>query len=203
MVDTRDITDDYGPGDTFPYSGAYLFWELFAVFDHETALSLGLACTMVYIVLVIMYGDFITSAIVLMMVGFVDVMILGMLHFWGEALNSVTISNIVIAVGLSVDYNAHLAHAFKNATGTRNERAIKALDNVGISIIHGAFSTFLAVLVLSLSESYIFVTFFKAFFGIVLFGSMHGLILLPVILSWIGVPSTNSEDCDSDSGSVQ
>jgi hypothetical protein len=31
--------------------------------------------------------------------------------------------------------------------------------------------------------------FFRAFFGIVVFGSAHGLILLPVLLSWMGVAS--------------
>lgn len=199
MEDTRAITDDYGPGDSFPYSGSYLFWEGYAVFDKETALSLGLACMMVFIVLVLMMGDFITSGIVLLMVGSTDVCILGMLYFWGEDLNAVSIANIVIAVGLSVDYNAHIAHAFKGATGTREERVIKSLDTIGVSVIHGAFSTFLAVCVLALSQSYIFVLFFKAFFGIVLFGTLHGILLLPVILSWIGVPSTYMEPTKEES----
>ena len=202
MEDTRDITDDYGPGDSFPYNGAYLFWESYAIFKRETALSIGLACMMVYIITVIMMADFITAAIVLLMVGMVDICILGMLAFWGEDLNSISIANIVIAVGIAVDYNAHLAHAFKGAEGTREERVIKALDTIGLSIFHGAFSTFLAVLVMSFSESYIFILFFKAFFGIVVFGITHGLILLPVILSWIGRPSTHVEHEKSGRGDV-
>ena len=42
------------------------------------------------------------------------------------------------------------------------------------------------MLILSTSKSYIFVIFFKQFFGICLFGSAHGLCLLPVLLSIIG-----------------
>ena len=42
------------------------------------------------------------------------------------------------------------------------------------------------MLILSSSKSYIFVIFFKQFFGICLFGALHGLLLLPVLLSLIG-----------------
>jgi Niemann-Pick C1 protein len=149
MIDTREITDDYGPGDSFPYNGTYLFYEQYAVFARETALSVGLACMMVYIVTVIMFADFITSGIVLLMVGMIDINILGMLYFWGLTLNAVTIAMIVISVGIAVDYNAHIAHAFKNVAGSREDRVIKSLETLGVSVLHGAISTLLAVLVLS------------------------------------------------------
>jgi len=159
MDDTRDITDDDGPGDSFPYSRDYLGWETFAVFERETALSLGLSCLMAFIILVILTADFRTAAIVLLMVGITDICILGLMAFWGSELNAVTIANIVIAVGISVDYNAHIAIAFNNAQGTRDERVIIALDTVGISVLHGAFSTFLAILALVGSKTYIFTSF--------------------------------------------
>lgn len=57
---------------------------------------------------------------------------------------------------------------------------------MGSSVFHGAFSTFLAILPLSLSASYIFVVFFKMWFGIIIFGVANGFILLPVLLSFIG-----------------
>jgi predicted RND superfamily exporter protein len=197
MKDMRDITDDYGPGDSFPYNHRFPFYEQYAVFAKETALSIGLACMMVYIITVIMFADFVTSTLVLLMVGMVDINILGMLYFWDTTLNAITIANIVISIGIAVDYNSHIAHAFKSSTGTRNERVIKALDTLGVSVLHGAASTFLAIVVLAASQSYIFRVFFKSFFGIVVFGFSHGLILLPVILSWVGVASNVTEE-DSD-----
>jgi len=39
---------------------------------------------------------------------------------------------------------------------------------------------------LSGSKSYIFVVFFKAWFGIIIFGMGNGFILLPVLLSYVG-----------------
>ena len=45
--------------------------------------------------------------------------IAGSLYFWGLSINTVTAILLVLVVGLSVDYAAHVAHAFMRATGTR------------------------------------------------------------------------------------
>ena len=57
---------------------------------------------------------------------------------------------------------------------------------MGTSVFHGAFSTFLAIVVLSPSKSYVFVTFFKMWFGIIVFGVANGFVLLPVLMSLCG-----------------
>ena len=61
---------------------------------------------------------------------------------------------------------------------------------MGSSVFHGAFSTFLAIVVLSPSKSYIFTSFFRMWFGIIIFGVSNGFILLPVLLSLCGPLST-------------
>lgn len=57
---------------------------------------------------------------------------------------------------------------------------------MGSSVFHGGFSTFLAIIALSAAQSYIFVVFFRLWFGIIVFGMANGFLLLPVILSFIG-----------------
>ena len=47
-------------------------------------------------------------------------------------------------------------------------------------------TTFLALIVLADSTSHAFLTFFKVFFLTVVIGMCHGVIFLPVLLSWIG-----------------
>jgi hypothetical protein len=62
----------------------------------------------------------------------------------------------------------------------------KALHHLGLPIIQGSVSTILGVTALIAAPSYIFVTFFKIVFMVMLFGALHGLLLLPVLLSIFG-----------------
>lgn len=57
---------------------------------------------------------------------------------------------------------------------------------MGSSVFHGGFSTFIAIFMVAFGTTYIFKTFFREWFGIILFGMMNGFLLLPVILSFIG-----------------
>ena len=70
-------------------------------------------------------------------------------------------------------------------------KARSALGSMGSSVFHGAFSTFLAIIVLAPSKSYIFNSFFKMWFGIILYGVANGFILLPVLLACFGPLNTN------------
>ncbi len=94
-----------------------------------------------------------------------------------RGLNIDTIAAILvtIALGLSVDYSAHIGHAFMVATGTRQERVYHTLVDIGPAVLNGGFSTFLAFGMLMTSQSIIFRTFFKIFFLVVFFGLFHGL----------------------------
>ena len=57
------------------------------------------------------------------------------------------------------------------------------LENMGVAVFNGAVSTFLAVLLLGGSLSYVFITFFRQLFLCIVFGLTHGLVLLPVLMS--------------------
>ena len=57
---------------------------------------------------------------------------------------------------------------------------------MGSSVFHGGFSTFVALSVLAPANTYLFMVFYRMWFGIILFGMANGFLLLPVILSFIG-----------------
>lgn len=104
----------------------------------------------------------------------------------GLTFNTVTSVDLVLAVGVAVDYSAHIAHSFTMQEGTRKERARLALKEIGGDVFSGAFTTWLAVVLMGLATHYIFRTFFKMFFCITVTGVWHGLVVLPVVLSLIG-----------------
>ena len=107
---------------------------------------------------------------ILICVALVDLFVLALTTYWNVAINSISMINIVIAIGLAVDYSAHIGHAFLvydapkvDEEGNeltdferRVEKSRGALTSMGASVFHGAFSTFLAIVVLSGSKSYIF-----------------------------------------------
>merc|ERR1712062_640602 len=76
----------------------------------------------------------------------------------------------------------------------RNKRMMMAWSEVRPSVVNGGFSTFLAFALLMMSQSYIFKSFFKIFFLVVLFGLFHGLVFLPVVLRICGPASSASDD---------
>lgn len=123
------------------------------------------------------------SLIIFTMLLLVLVDVIGFAHFWGLPIDAVTTVNAVVALGLSVDFNAHMGKAYLDAKGAGDARMVHALKHMGPPVFSGGASTLIAALVLSAADSYIFINFFRMLFMTVAFGLSHGLILLPVSLS--------------------
>jgi len=113
--------------------------------------------------------------------------VLGFMWLWGLTIDGVTVCYTIIAIGLAVDYSAHVGEAFVlSQKETKAQRVTDALYRVGASVFNGGFSTFLAVVAMANSQTYVFRVFFKQFFLVTSMGLFHGLIVLPVLLSWFG-----------------
>jgi len=65
----------------------------------------------------------------------------------GVSLNSVSMVNLVMAIGLVVDYNLHIIHSFmvQDSKLSRDERVVCAMREIGMSVFFGILSTFIAV----------------------------------------------------------
>lgn len=68
----------------------------------------------------------------------------------------------------------------------KDYRMRKSLVAIAPAILHGGLSTILAVALLAFSEVYVFVSFFKIFVLVVVFGLYNGLVLLPILLANFG-----------------
>jgi len=66
------------------------------------------------------------------------------------------------------------------------ERVKDSMYALGMPITQGAITTIVGVIGLVLAPSYIFNTFFKMVLLVIVLGALHGLILLPVLLSFLG-----------------
>ena len=113
--------------------------------------------------------------------------LLGTLQWAGLYINVVTYVCMVISIGLLVDFLMHIVLKYYESPGkTREDKVKYTLETMGGSILVGGLSTFLGTIPLAFSTSVILRTVFTAFFSMVTLGVLHGLILLPVVLSLLG-----------------
>lgn len=118
---------------------------------------------------------------------------LGVLQLFGYSINVITYMILVMSIGLLVDFIMHvLLRYYESEFPTRDEKVKDALATMGSSILVGGMSTFLGTVPLIFSTSEIFSTVCLAFLTMVFLGITHGLILLPVILSYVGTEETIS-----------
>jgi Niemann-Pick C1 protein len=197
--------------EVFPYSVFYIFFDQYATIVRLTATLLGSALALILVISSILLGSVKTGAVVTATVIMIVVDIIGTMAIFNVSLNAVSLVNLIICVGIGVEFCAHIARAFmfpsravmeraKNKFRGRDARAWTALVNVGGSVISGITITkLLGVTVLAFTKSKIFeIYYFRIWLALVVFAATHALIFLPVALSLVG--GDGYIDPESDGG---
>ena len=198
MKDVRRVADKYANLDITVFSPMFIYTEQYVGILPNTLQNLGIAtCSMLIISLLLIphpvVSLWVTVSIVSICVG-----VVGYMALWDVHMDTISMINIIMCIGFCVDFTAHITYAFVSSQMIeRSDRVRDALYNLGMPILQGSMSTILAVVVLAASFSYIFRTFFKVMFLVILFGSLHGMFLLPVILSIIGPKGSENDVEDS------
>ena len=184
-------------GKVFATSQAYSSYITMEIITMELCRNMAMALIVVFVSTLILIANLATSVIVLITVTLTVVNVAGYAYFWGLSIDTLFAIFMTISIGLCVDYSAHIAHAFTVEEGSSNERMKKTLIKTGPAVLNGGISTFLSFVLLFASKSIIFLTFFKIFFLVVLFGLFHGLLFLPVVLSLVGSKSNDGQQLES------
>ena len=115
-------------------------------------------------------------------------------------LNAISVVNIVVALGLSVEFCAHIIIFYmkspKSNSLTPNVDYIKySLKNVGVSVLVGIMTTkVIGVFVLLFAPSKVFqIYYFRMYFFLIVVGFFHGFMLLPIFLTYVNVRSKDDE----------
>lgn len=190
--------------EVFPYSVFYIFFDQYSTIVRLTATLLGSALGLILIISSILLGSVMTGVVVTVTVIMIVTDIIGTMAVFNVSLNAVSLVNLVICVGIGVEFCAHIARAFMFPSRALMERAVMeraskkfrardarawaALVNVGGSVFSGITITkLLGVCVLAFTRSKIFeIYYFRIWLALVVFAATHALIFLPVALSLVG-----------------
>ena len=197
----------------FPYSKFYIFFDQYASIIHLTGTLLGSALAIIFVLSAALLGSIATGLVITLTVAMIVVDVIGCMSLFSVSLNAISLVNLVICVGIGVEFCAHIARAFtypsksvmekaKSKFRGRDLRAWTALTNVGGSVFSGITITkFLGVFVLAFTRSKIFeIYYFRIWLALVILAALHSLVWLPVALSLVGGdgkppprPPTNSQ----------
>ena len=185
--------------DVFPYSKHYIFFDMYATIVQLSTALVGAALAFILIIVSLLLGSFATGIVVTITVCMIVVDIVGTMALANVSLNAVSLVNIIICVGIGVEFCAHIARAYTVPSTSilerapskfrgKEARAWAALVNVGGSVFSGITITkLLGVFVLAFTRSKIFeIYYFRVWLALVLWAALHALIFLPVALSFFG-----------------
>eukprot|EP00752_Nemacystus_decipiens_P014689 g13085.t1 len=182
----RDVMDR-SPLEPRPFasSGIFLYVEQFLVIYEELITNFLLALAAVALLSLVVLRTVRVVLLVCVTVFIIDIELLGFVYHWGLEVNAINVIELIMAVGLVVDYMVHIVHFFlhQDPTIAKDLRIGRALGEIGPSVVVGAITTFLGIMPMAFANNVIFRVFFRMFFVIITFGFFHGVVFIPVALS--------------------
>lgn len=114
----------------------------------------------------------------------IEIGVIGFMSLWDVRLDVISMINLILSIGFSVDFSSHIVYSFSTSTiSNPSERVKDALFGMGFPIIQCSMTTILGVVLFTLVPSYMYRSFFKVIFLVTFFGTMHALFVLPTMLS--------------------
>ncbi|XP_072169990.1 patched domain-containing protein 3-like [Diadema setosum] len=177
------------------FSPFFIVYEQYARIRSVTIQNLSIAVAAMFVVAFFLIPNLICSVVVALCIASIEVGIVGYMSLWDVRLDSISMINLILCIGFSVDFSAHITYSFlsgqeeydgRHMLSIASQHAVMALYSLGMPILQGAISTIIAIIALNWSTSYIFVAFFKVMLLVMLFGILHSLVFLPVLLSSFG-----------------
>jgi Niemann-Pick C1 protein len=180
--------------DIYPYSVFYVYFEQYLYIEKVAVVNVLLALSSIACLSFVILQNVAASVVIVIVVLMIVLDLVGLMSVWGVSLNAISVVNIVMAVGVSVEFCIHIISTFirmkpesmqKSEHLSNGPRVAQAMIEMGSCVISGIFLTkFVGILVLYFAKSDLFeIYYFRMYLLICLIAGAHGLILLPSILT--------------------
>ncbi|KAG8441015.1 hypothetical protein GDO86_006668 [Hymenochirus boettgeri] len=174
----------------FPYTITYVFYEQYLSIVEEGLFTLALCLVPTFAVCCILLGMDLRSGLInLITIIMIIVDTVGVMTLWGIDYNAISLINLVTAIGISVEFVSHLTRSFAiSCKSSKVARAKEATIYMGSAVFAGVAMTNLpGIIVLAFANAQLIqIFFFRLNLTITLLGLVHGLIFLPVVLTYFG-----------------
>lgn len=199
VKDLRQLVRD-GPVNASVFHPYFVFFDQFELVRPTSVQSMVIGALIMMLVSFIFIPNILCSLWVAFSIVSIELGVAGYMALWDVNLDSISMINLIMCIGFSVDFTAHICYTYMSSKHRRPDARVReALYSLGMPIFQGAVSTVLGCIALLLAQSYIFLVFFKMIFLVIIFGALHGLFLLPVLLSLFGPGSCSSFSDEDDS----
>lgn len=193
VKDLRRLVHD-SPLNASIFHPYFVFFDQYALVRPTSVQSMIVGAIIMMLISFIFIPNILCSLWVAFSIVSIEMGVAGYMALWDVNLDSISMINLIMCIGFSIDFTAHICYTFMTSKSSDSaERVREALYSLGMPIFQGSVSTILGCIALLLADSYIFLVFFKMIFLVITFGALHGLFLLPVLLSLFG-PVSCSKD---------
>lgn len=185
----------------FAFSPFYIFFVQYETIVRLTFTLLAIAMVIIALISLVLLGSLKASLVLVMTIILILVNIGGVLSVWNVSLNAVSLVNLIICVGLAVEFCIHITRGYLKAEDVIEDqvtsklprdkptaKAFNSLVNIGGSVLGGITLTkLIGIMVLAFTRSQIFeVYYFRMWILLIFIAAVHSLCFLPVMLTYFG-----------------
>lgn len=177
------IEDSPLKGKAFAYGDIFTYWQVFLELEPELVKIFCIDMVVIFVINLLLLRSAvaaITSTVACMAI---------VLEIYGLAMtflmfNVFVAATLLMAMGITIEFTAHLAAAFAFARGAPSERLGHAMAHTFPALIEGSISTLCGLLPMAWHAiPFIVDYFFKLLLLVVVVGLVNGLVFMPVILA--------------------
>ncbi|KAK8699170.1 hypothetical protein V6N13_115264 [Hibiscus sabdariffa] len=118
----------------FPYSVFYIFFEQYLDIWRIALTNIAIALGAIFIVCLVITSSLWISAIIVLVLVMIVVDLMGVMAILGIQLNAVSVVNLIMSIGIAVEFCVHIANTFLVSNGNRDQRMKEALSTIGASV---------------------------------------------------------------------
>eukprot|EP01063_Lacrimia_lanifica_P007255 TRINITY_DN145_c0_g6_i1.p1 TRINITY_DN145_c0_g6~~TRINITY_DN145_c0_g6_i1.p1 ORF type:complete len:1830 (+),score=549.38 TRINITY_DN145_c0_g6_i1:123-5492(+) len=206
---TNDLHDLYesfvGEGRAFPApSGQYLVMEQFNSLTTYFWTAYSLATVMIFVASMLIPISVRGAVLIAVTSAIAVIEVAALLMLFGLTFSSLIAVALLVGMGITVEFSAHVVAGYEYAEGNRAYRMHVAIQKTFVPVLEGGLSSFLSFVLLAFSPfPYVFKYFFVVFLTVIIVGLLHGCLFLPCLIGTVGSESPQAADVKDTAGEMR